>query len=108
MNNAHAWIVFVTAIILCTVSQTSADDAGLAKVLGQFPGYHLSKLQERDPEVRTFIKQHFPSDNPSVLRADFDGDGVSDYAILLTNDRTGATKPEILLCSVQSQCRSVY
>lgn len=68
----------------------------------------MLKLQERDAESRTFIKQHFPNDNASVIRADFDGDGNPDYAALLKNDRTAATKLVILLCSVQSLCRSVY
>jgi hypothetical protein len=62
------------AMVVCTVLPASTDDAGLARVLKRFPGYHLLKLQERDLEVKTFVTQHFPKDNPSVVRADFDGD----------------------------------
>jgi hypothetical protein len=108
MNRTRAWIVSLVAMLSCIVFPANADDAGLDEILKHFPADHLLKLQERDPDLRTFVAQNFPKDNASVVRADFNGDGNPDYALLLKNDRTGKTKLVVLLCSVDAQCRNVY
>jgi len=59
----------------------------LGSVLNNFLGYHILKLTEMDGDASAFFLQHFPKGNPSVVHADFDGDGHLDYALLLRNDK---------------------
>lgn len=80
----------------------------LEDLLSRFPGYHLLTMQERDPDVQAFLHQNFPKENPSLVRADFNGDGIMDYAVLVENDKTRITKFLILLCSANGKCKSVY
>ena len=79
-----------------------------APILKQFPGYHLLTLQERDPYLKGFLARHFPKANPSVVHADFDGDGHEDYALLLKNDKLGQTMLVVVLCLADGQCKKVY
>jgi hypothetical protein len=110
MKRLRVWIpVFLMALVWCVASSGSdGQSADLNSVLKQFPGYHLLTLQERDPDVKAFLRQHFPKSNPSVVRADFNGDGNPDYALLLKDDKTGATKLVVLLYSADGQCKSAY
>ena len=78
------------------------------KLLSPFPGYHIFTLDERDPDTRAILVQHFAKKNPSVIEADFDGDGHLDYALLLKNAKTANTKLVVLLCSSTLPCKSVY
>jgi len=68
--------------ILCCVALSGAEGPkrDLDVILSRFQGYHVMTLEERDADVRTFIRQHFPKENPSIVHADFDGDGRPDYA----------------------------
>jgi hypothetical protein len=101
--------VFLMALVWCLASSGSdGQGTDLYSVLKQFPGYHLLTLQERDPDVEAFLAQHFPKSNPSVVRADFNGDGISDYALLLKGGKTGTAKLVVLLCSADRQCKSAY
>jgi hypothetical protein len=104
------WIpLSVTALVCCVaLSASDGQGTGVDTVLKLFPGYHVLTLQERDPDVKAFLGQHFPKSNPSVVRADFNGDGNPDYALLLKDDKTGAAKLVVLLCSADGQCKSVY
>jgi len=81
---------------------------GADNIAKGFPGYHILTLNERDPELKTFILKHFPKSDPSVVRADFDGDGRLDYALLLKNDKSQATKLVVQLCPTERHCHSVY
>jgi hypothetical protein len=65
-------------------------------------------MQERNAGLRTFLRENFPKANPSVVRADFDGDGNSDLALLLRDDKSPATKLVVLLCSKEQKCQIVY
>jgi hypothetical protein len=76
--------------------------------LANFPGFHLLMLKERDSDTRAFLASHFPKSNPSVVHADFDGDGHQDYALLLKSDKSSMTKLVVLLCSDDDHCRNVY
>lgn len=98
------------AALFCCVGISAAQDrkSGVDSILSSFPGYHLLTFKERDSDTRAFILQHFPKTNPSVVHADFDGDGHPDYALLLRNDKSPATKLVVLLCSEGGHCRSVY
>ena len=55
-------------------------------------------LQERDPDARAYIAQHFLKANVSVVRADFDGEGHEDYTLLLRNDRSAKALLVVVLC----------
>src|SRR5438477_1947664 len=81
---------------------------GIDKLLNHFPGDHVLTLSERDSDARDFILKHFPRSNPSVVHADFDGDGHPDYAMLLRDNKSGTTKFVVLLRSGITQYKSVY
>ena len=99
-------VVFLLGSVLASASDGKAD--AMTAILKQFPEYHLLTLQERDSELKAFLAQHSPNVNPSLVRADFNGDGNLDYALLLKADKTGAAKLVVLLCSTDGQCESVY
>ena len=98
------------AALFCCVGATAGEErkSDLDSILTGFPGYHLLTLKERDSDTKAFFVQHFPKANPSVVHADFDGDGHLDYALLLRSDKSPATKLVVLLCSEDVHCRSVY
>jgi len=102
-------LVILLAFPFCCVLISGEDRKNnVDKILSSFPGYHLLTLKERDSDTRAFILHHFPKANASVVHADFDGDGHLDYALLLRNDKSQATKLVVLLCSEDEHCRSVY
>ena len=110
MKRFRVWgSIFLMVLVLC-ITSSGSDGQGpdLDSVLKQFSGYHLLTSQERDPDVQAFLARHFLKSNPSVVRADFNGDGNPDYALLLKDDKTGAAKLVVLLCSVDGQCKTVY
>jgi hypothetical protein len=92
--------------VLASASDERAGDVGI--ILKQFPGYHVLTLQERSPDLKGFLGQHFPKSNASVVQADFDGDGHQDYALLLKDDKLGKTMLVVVLCPADGQCTSVY
>jgi hypothetical protein len=110
MTRHCGWILPIVVVLLWSVLASASDgQAGdISAILKQFPGYHVLTLQERDSDLKAFLAQHFPKGNPSVVRADFNGDGNPDYALLLKDDKTGAAKLLVLLCSANGQCKSVY
>src|SRR5208282_2059627 len=99
----------LSAALFCCVGTSAGEDRkrDVDSILSGFPGYHLLTLKERDPDTRAFIVQHFPKANPSVVHADFDGDGHLDYALLVRNDKLQLTKLVVLLCPEEGRCRSV-
>jgi len=118
----HPWFAFswLKALYLrskAVFAQLIAHPAaGLTSVpenrpIAQCPRTRVSDAltsKERDPDTTAFILKRFPKSNPSVVHADFDGDGNLDYALLLKNDKSQAAKLVVLLCSGTSHCRSVY
>ena len=86
-NSMH---IIVTASLWCcaAMSDAEAPKTDLHIILSRFPGYHVLTLAERDSDARTFILAHFPKHNPSIVHADFDGDGHPDYAILLKDKKS--------------------
>lgn len=103
-------LITIAASLFCGLLMSAQETrkSNFDSVLGNFPGYHLLSLRERDPDARAFILEHFPKANPSVVHADFDGDGHLDYALLLKDSKSEATKLVVLLCSGDGQCQSVY
>jgi hypothetical protein len=103
-------LVAVLIYLICGIAMPARGQQknDVDSILSGFPGYHLLTLKERNSDTRAFILQHFPKANTSIVHADFDGDGHLDYAMLLKNDKSGATKLVVLLCVSEAQCRSVY
>lgn len=109
MRRLFGFIPLVLVILLHCSAASGAEepDNNLDKVLKLFPGYHLLTLRERNSETRAFV-QHYPNLNPSVVHADFDGDGHPDYALLLKNDKSGTARLVVLLCPTDDSCKAVY
>lgn len=100
----------VILIFCCFLVSTNAEQRknDLDEILNGFPGYHLLTLKELDSDAKAFFLQHFPKASPSVVHADFDGDGHLDYALLLKNEKSNVTKLEVFLCPQDGHCRNVY
>ena len=110
MTRHYRWILPLMAVVLWSVLASTSDGQAdeINSVLKQFPGYHVLTLQERDPDARTYIAQHFPKANPSVVHADFDGDGHDDYALLLKNAKSGKALLVVVLCPADGQCKTAH
>jgi hypothetical protein len=110
MTRHYPWTLALMAILFWSVLTSASDgQAGdITTILKQFPGYHVVTLQERNPDVRAYIVQHFPKANASVVHADFDGDGNEDYALLMKNDRSAKAILVVVLCPADGQCKTAY
>jgi hypothetical protein len=108
LRNCIRVIVVMICFCCAAISDTEAQKSAMDVILSRFPGYHVLTLPERDPDAREFIKGHFAKSNPSVVHADFDGDGRPDYALLLKEGKLGTTKLVVLLCSADTQCKTVF
>lgn len=101
-------ILLVSIILVYCLPEAHGQSSQIDGILSHFSGYHVLTLRERDPETRAFIVRHFPKDNPSIVHADFDGDGQQDCAILLKSNKSGTTKLVFLLCPAGNHCKSFY
>jgi hypothetical protein len=111
MNKVFAsTLVGVLATLFCCAGAPAGVErkSDVDNILSSFPGYHLLTMSELDTGTRAYFSQHFPKSNPSVVQADFDGDGHLDYALLVRNVKSKTTKLIVLLCSEDGQCRKVY
>jgi hypothetical protein len=110
MRQPWGAIMLLQATFVCGVVMTgqAGQRNGIDKLLNHFPGDHVLTLSERDSDARDFILKHFPRSNPSVVHADFDGDGHPDYAMLPRDNKSGTTKFVVLLRSGITQYKSVY
>ena len=101
-------LLFVT-VIGCALGRVEHGPAtDVPEMLKQFPGYHVVTRAERSADASAYLLRHYSRTNPSVVRADFDGDGHPDYALLLKHDGSPNAKFVVLLCSDAAQCRTVY
>jgi len=103
-------LVILLAGFFCCALVSSGEErkSNIGNILSGFPGYHLLTLKELDSDAKAFFLQHFPKASPSVVHADFDGDGQLDYALLLRNDKSEVTKLVVLLCHEDGHYRNVY
>ena len=109
MRRLCGCILLLLMTLVRSAATSGADGQGeIDRILNRFPGYHILKLQERDSETRAFVLRHFPKDNPSLVHADFDGDGHMDYAILLKDNKSGAIRLAVFLCSGDAECKTVF
>ena len=100
-------LLLLTSITFVAVPRADGQSTGIARILTRFPGYHVLTLGERNSDARAFIRVHFPRCNPSIVHADFDGDGHPDYAILLKDVKSAAAKLVFLLCLEKGECKNV-
>ena len=104
------YIPLLLAATLWTASglaaQTQTD--GTNRALALFPGYHILTPQERDADSQAYFHRHFPGGNPSVVRADFSGDGRSGYALLLESNTSEARMIVVVLCPKSGSCEKAY
>src|SRR5215472_4078398 len=99
--------IFFAAFMAITWALGQSTETDQA-ILNGFPGFHVLAVHERDADAKAFILSHFPRHNPSVIHADFDGDGNLDWEVLLKGDNTGAARFVILLCSADAQCTKAH
>src|ERR1017187_6936222 len=100
MKRMCLFSLFLALIFSIAVPRGNGQSDGIDKmILDDFPGFHVLTVLERDSDTRAFILAHFAQHSPSVVRADFDGDGHLDYAVLLKNKKSGVAKFVILICS---------
>jgi hypothetical protein len=93
----------------CRVHSFAATDSGAVSdaALKLFPAYHVLTMAERDSDTRDFITENYPKQDPSVIYADFNGDGHPDYALLLKSDQSKNAKFVVLLCPDDNTCKQV-
>lgn len=110
MNRRLGWTLLLFAMgMQCAAAQAEqGPGTHIPKILRQFPGYHLLTMAERDANARAFLLHHSSKNNPSIVQADFDGDGHPDYALLLKHHGDGKAKFVVLLCSDDAYCRIAY
>jgi hypothetical protein len=109
MNRRLGWILLLLGMgIQCAAAQADqGPGTDIAKILKQFPGYHLLTMAEREANARAFLVRHSSKSSPSIIHADFDGDGHPDYALLLKHKRDGKAEFVVLLCSGDANCTIV-
>ena len=109
MKRVCLFSLFLALIFSVAVPRGNGQSNGIDKmILDDFPGFHVLTVPERDSDTRAFILAHFAKRSPSVVRADFDGDGHLDYAVLLKNKKSGVAKFAILLCSENDPCKKAW
>jgi hypothetical protein len=96
-----AWVCSIA--VLDSHGQSNAIDK---IVRDEFPGFYVLTVPERDSDAKAFIAAHFAKRNPSVVHADFDGDGHLDYALLLKDKKSRAAIFVILLCAEDEHCKT--
>jgi len=102
-------LLWVYVLVWCVaLSAGQGENSDVRRILNRFPRYHVLTLEERNDDARTFIRAHFPKHNPSIVHADFDGDGHPDYAVLLKDKKSGTTKFVISLCPGDTECKTVH
>jgi hypothetical protein len=76
MRRAFLFNLFLALVLSVAAPRGNGQSAGIFKIiLNDFPGFHVLTVPERDSDTRAFILAHFAKRSPSVVRADFDGDG---------------------------------
>jgi hypothetical protein len=111
MRRACLFSLFLALVFSVAAPRGNGQSDGIDKIiLNDFPGFHVLTVPERDSDTRAFILAHFAKRSPSVVRADFDGDGHLDYAVLLKNKnkKSGVAKFVILLCSESEHCKKAF
>ena len=105
---AVGWTLALVVFVASTPLRGETARHSLPEILRLFPGYHVASLKEFDPDTRNYLLENYPKVDPSVVRADFDGDGSPDFGLLLKNDATHVARVVILLCPARASCKAVY
>ena len=95
-------LALLTAALCCESTVAWGQKTGLETLVRDYDHrYHMLRAEERDGDTRAFLVKHFKGSDPSVVHADFDGDGQLDYAMLLKSDTSTAAKLVVLLATPQ-------
>jgi hypothetical protein len=101
-------ILVLSLICLGAMADTNPPKDELDVVLSRFPSQHMLTIDDLDSQTKMFFLKHFPKGNPGIVRADFNGDGHEDFALVLIDNKSKAAKLQILLCSGEGACKSAY
>ncbi len=101
-------ILVLSLICFGAMADTNPPKDELDVVLSRFPSQHMLTIDDLDSQTKTFFLKHFPKGNPGIVRADFNGDGHEDFALVLIDNKSKAAKLQILLCSGEGACKSTY
>lgn len=99
MNELPFFILLTFLTSLCHAQTECKAAGGIDGILKTIPGYHVLTLDEHDAEAKRFFVENRLGADPSIVHADFNGDGTLDYALLAKNNQTGRTQVFIFLCS---------
>jgi hypothetical protein len=96
------FLICSLAVLACDVKTEQTNDTNIQfeyhKLINKYyPGYRIINIEELDKMARTFFKVRHPDSNPSLVSDDFDGNGLPDFAFLLTNKKRDNTVLVILL-----------
>jgi len=106
MRRCLSTLFFAALVCSITVSQSQGQSDQIDKIVrDNFAGFHVLSVPERDSDAKAFIVAHFGKRNPSVVHADFDGDGQLDYALLLKANESRTARFVILLCADDEHCK---
>jgi hypothetical protein len=77
--------IFLCLTLLPTTVASSVKSDRLPEVINstlnrKFPGWRLSEVSV---DVRQFFRERFPDARPNLIEGDFDGNGRTDYALLI-------------------------
>lgn len=83
----------------------------LEEILARFfPGYVLVSMDDLDPAVGLLAAEDpayaDPGRSPSMIRADFNGDGIADYALLVREE--SAAEPDEIFAVLMGEGRGRY
>lgn len=77
---------------IATCTATEGDDcARNAWPLAQrhYPGFSLLKVDDLEEDLQMFWAERYQNVSPGCVDADFNGDGLSDFALLLKGEKDG-------------------
>ncbi len=78
------WLLWV-ALALLSTSCTSIHCGISRSTLNRYvPDHTLVKLMDLNKDVQEYLRETYHDSQPGCIKGDFDGDGIADYALLLS------------------------
>lgn len=107
-NNAGKMrLVTVVPIVLCLcfyaidslafTKRPICDDSITLIVKKFYPNYSIVQLKDLDKDVQEYFTKTYGDAHPGCIKEDFDGDGLSDYALLLRTKRNGKSIEKVVV-----------
>ena len=104
-------VILIAVILVCSIpsfscaAKKACDEQDIRT---QFPGYHILDARDLDTMTSDYFQEKFSMLAPGLVKADFDGNGYQDLAVLLRADNVKTTKFVIFLSSASAQCAVAY